>query len=107
MSSKKEKIVEIEETDLNKLEDLVWILDEFADLNLIKCITIEQLLIWNFNLKIREDLVLLTGDHFSCSIRVNGLIDKDGEIAEICEKYIKNKILWYAMFKGWIDVSDY
>jgi len=96
--------VEIEETDLNKvenIENIIWILDKFADLNLIKCITLQQLLIWNFHVKVEGDLIVLKGDHFSCSIRVEGLIDEDGEITKIIEKYIKNRLLAYAKFRGW------
>ena len=103
--------MEIEETDPNEIEDLerdlVWAIEEFTDLNLFKCVTLQELLVWNFNIKIEEDLIILTGDHFSCSIRVKWLIDNDSEIAEICEQYIKKMILSYAEIQGWIEESDY
>ncbi len=89
--------MEIEETDPNEIEDLerdlVWAIEEFTDLNLFKCVTLQELLVWNFNVKIEEGHIILTGDHFSCSIWVKWLIDNDGEIAEICEQYIKKMIL--------------
>ena len=107
MSLKKEKIFEIEETDLNKLEDFIWIIEEFIDLNLYKCKTLKELLIWNFNIKFKKDRIFITGDHFSCSILVKDLIDKDGEITEIIERYVKKMILWHAKLNGWIEESDF
>ena len=104
MSSENEKIVEIEETDLTKgenIENILWILDEFAELNFIKCQTIQQLLNWHFQVKIEENLIVLTGDYFSCSIRVKGLIDEAGEITKIFKNYIRNRLLAYAKFRGW------
>jgi hypothetical protein len=103
MSLKKEKYLEIIDTNLHNLEDLVWLVQEFIDLNLYECNTLKKLLIWNFNVKIKKEIVYFTGDYFSCSIRVKGLIEKDGDIAEIIERYIKKMILNYATFQGWID----
>lgn len=111
MSSKKEKFLEIQETDLNEIEDLQrdlgWIIEEFTDLNLFECKTLNELLIWNFNIKIRGDIIFFNGDHFSCSIRVKGLVEEDGEFAEIFEQYVKKMILAYAEIQGWIGENDY
>ena len=111
MSSKKEKFLEIRETDLNEIEDLerdlVWAIEEFTDLNLFKCKSLKDLLIWNFNIKIKKEIIFFTGDHFSCSIRAKNLIEKDGEIAEIFEQYVKKMILAYAEIQGWIEENDY
>jgi hypothetical protein len=104
VSSEKEKIVEIEETDLTKvenIENILWILDEFAEFNLMKCITIQQLLNLNLQVKIEENLLVLKGDHFSCSIRVEGLINGDDEMIKVFENYIKKRLLAYAKFRGW------
>lgn len=110
MSSKKEKFLEIQETDPNEIEglerDLVWTIVEFTNLNLFKCKTLKELLIWNYNIKIKKGIIFFTGDHFSCSIRVNELIEKDDEIAEIIEQYIKKMILSYAEIQGWIGEND-
>ena len=111
MSSKKEKFLEIQETDPNEIEglerDLVWTIVEFTNLNLFKCKTLKELLIWNYNIKIKKGIIFFTGDHFSCSIRVIELIEKDDEIGEIIEQYIKKMILNYAKYRGWTEEDEY
>ena len=110
MSSKNEKFLEMKETDLNKEEDLErdlgWVMDEFTFLNLFQCKTLKDLLVWNYSIKIREDIIFFNGDHFSCSIRVKGLVEEDGEIADIFERYVKKTIVTYAEIHGWIEEID-
>ena len=108
MSSKKEEFLEIKVTDLDEIDDLMrnleWTMDEFTDLNLFKCNTLKELLVWNFNIKIKNEIIFFTGDHFSCSMRVKNLIEED---AEIIERYVKKVILIYAEIQGWIEETDY
>ena len=111
MSSKKIKFLKIKETDLDEIEDLErdlgWVMDEFTFLNLFKCNTLKELLVWNYNIIIKKEIIFFTGDYFSCSILVKGLIEKDDDIAEIFEQYIKKMILIYAEIQGWIEENDY
>jgi len=108
LSSKKEEFLEIKVTDLDEIDDLMrnleWTMDEFTDLNLFKCNTLKELLVWNFNIKIKNEIIFFTGDHFSCSMRGKNLIEED---AEIIERYVKKVILIYAEIQGWIEENDY
>ena len=108
MSSKKEEFLEIKVTDLDEIDDLMrdlgWAMDEFTYLNLFKCNTLKELLVWNFNIKIKNEIIFFTGDHFSYSMRVKNLIEED---AEIIERYVKKVILIYAEIQGWIEEIDF
>ena len=67
----------INENSINNLEDIVWMIEEFVDVNKSKIKSLQQLQDCRFNVMVSKDifnisncneLMLLIGDYYSCFI---------------------------------------
>ena len=86
------------ENSINNIEEIVWMIEEFVDVNLSKCKSEQQLQDCRFNVLISKDifnisngkeLMLLISDYYSCSIPLEIKRGQVGRLINAVETFIK------------------
>ena len=95
-------MMEISRIEIEKPEDALWVIEEFINLNLSKCESLEMFMEWKYEIKISDKILLLSGDYYSCIIGIDTDKEHAEKIADEIQNLIGNQVVKWLTDKGMI-----